>query len=123
MVREMVLTMNKSNSKYQDRERKQAQEAPQKEIKRPNLFVIKEILAFIDEGDGLSNFSDLAEFCHAAKNRRHLGLYLKLLLSLKWIQRNKSNITEFMSGVFYELTDRGRSFLSLFPKKDLIKKP
>jgi hypothetical protein len=115
--------MNKSNSKYQDQEPNKALTVPQKEIKRPNLFVIKEILAFIDEGDGLSNFSDLSEFCHAAKNRRHLSLYLKLLLNLKWIQRNKSNITEFMSGVFYELTDRGRSFLALFPKRDLIKKP
>lgn len=116
--------MTKSDSKYQDQEPKQALEAPQKEIKRPNLFVIKEILAFIDEGDGFSNFSDLAEFCHAAKNRRHLGLYLKLLLNLKWIQRNKSIITKFMSGVFYELTEGGRTFLALFPKKkDLIEKP
>ena len=115
--------MNKSNSKYLDLESKQALAVSQKEIKRPNMFVIKEILAFIDEGDGLSNFSDLAEFCHGAKNRRHLGLYLKLLLSLKWIQKNKSDITEFMSGVFYELTEGGRTFLALFPKKDLIKKP
>lgn len=111
---------NKSNSKYQDREPKQALEAsavPQKEIMRPNMFVIKEILAFIDEGDGFSNFSDLAEFCQAAKNRRLLGLYLKLLVRLEWIQKNNSDITEFMSGVFYELTDRGRTFLALFPKK------
>jgi DNA-binding PadR family transcriptional regulator len=93
---------------------------PQTTLKRPNALVIKGILEFLNEKglEGYQNYSDLIEFStNTTKNRRDLALYLKLLVDLKWIRRSRSVGAELMPGDYYELTEKGKKFLELFPKR------
>ncbi|HKW05067.1 MAG TPA: hypothetical protein VJN71_07205 [Nitrososphaerales archaeon] len=87
-------------------------------LTRPNIFVIREILECLEEGEGLANYSYLLEYEPGTKNRADLVLYLRLLRELGLIEEikgEKSEITRMMRGVFYTITNRGRIFLSLFP--------
>lgn len=96
-----------------------AQEPKKPGLKRPNIWVIKTILESVERGEGLSTFSDMLEFDEATKNRKDLGLYLRLLLSLGWIEPSKGEAGEVSSypGRHYAITNRGRLFVSLFPAK------
>lgn len=90
-------------------------------MRRPSLFVIKELLEEIREAGADKHFS-MATFNYlvgsGTKNRHDLGEYLNLLTELQWItQRTERDIVS--KRTTYILTEKGIAFLRLFRKKQV----
>jgi predicted transcriptional regulator len=92
-------------------------------MRRPSLFVIKELLqeirkAGMDEKFSMATFNFLAG--PPISNRQDLSRYLNLLIELGWAVKKERK--DFMGErTFYEITERGTRFLRLFPKKPVTK--
>lgn len=81
-------------------------------IKRPGLFAIKAILEKAE--GGVFSFSTLAKLITGARNRKNLLIYLNFLCDeLGWLERREVVWTKLR---LYDVTEKGRSFLDLFPK-------
>lgn len=89
-------------------------------LKRPGLFAVKAILE--NAGSGWGKYSDLVETTNGVRNRRDFAAYIRLLEKLGWIKLNKLTVptkgSRWRSFRFYEMTEKGKVFLDLFPKDE-----
>ncbi len=89
-------------------------------LKRPGLFAIRAILE--NARGGWGKFSDLVETTDGVRNRRDFAAYIRLLEKLGWLESKEqampSRESEWKTFLFYEITDKGKAFLALFPKEE-----
>ncbi len=88
-------------------------------LKRPGLYAVRAVLE--NAQIGWANFSSLSEITDGVKNRRDLLAYIRLLETFGWIELKKYRMPTLRRGWkslrFYDITEKGRAFLDLFPKE------
>ena len=102
------------------------------EMKRPNLLAIKALLESIDKANNhRARFSEIAFATPLVRNRTATSEYLKFLEDLGWVEWKTveqyvktfrvAHLREgkMMKNIgFYNLTDKGRVLLTLFPQTE-----
>jgi predicted transcriptional regulator len=101
-----------------------AEEKSKRAMKRPSLFVVKELLETIrknrlDKDFSMCTFSYLLG--SPVSNRHDLSAYLRLLVELGWLVKKQQK--DFVGKrTIFEVSDKGIKFLRLFPKKNAVTK-
>jgi hypothetical protein len=91
-----------------------------------SLFQLKEILDLVNDstiaGNATIGFTEILRQTRSLHNRTRRSTCLKLLVELGWLvklqdERPGKRPGHFVGRSHYQLTEKGRSFLSLFPEK------
>ena len=87
-------------------------------LKRPGLFAARAILE--NAKSGCEKFSSLVITTPGVRNRSDFAAYVRLLEKLGWLELKVMNLPNGRGGWktwrLYETTEKGNTFLDLFPK-------